>query len=216
MARAAEAVYARGMRALCIGLVVAFAGGGARADVDWAKGIVTAPGVGVADRHAPNPAVARGTSRRVAEDAARAKLATEIAALPVAGGGTVGAKAKNAGVKARLAAAVEHAMSLEAEPETDGAWRVTMAVPIEAVRQAIGDGPRVLGDKGDAGAAAVIVDGVGGKPLVGAVGAASVWVTEVPAWAKDAPHVTGKRGKGGAIEGIDLQPQALYVIVGKP
>ena len=100
----------------------------AHAEVDWAKGLVTAPGVGVADRHAPNPAVARGTSRRVAEDAARAKLATEVAALPVAGGGKVGDKAKDAAVKARLAAAVEHALELAAEPETDGAWRVTMAV----------------------------------------------------------------------------------------
>ncbi|MBV8756212.1 MAG: hypothetical protein JO257_02985 [Deltaproteobacteria bacterium] len=187
----------------------------AHADVDWAKGIVTAPGVGVADRHAPNPAVARGTSRRVAEDAARAKLAGEIAALPLAGGGKVGDKAKDAAVKARLAAAVEHAISIAAEPETDGAWRVTMGVPIEAVRQALA-GPRVLADAGDGPPAAVIVDGVGGKPAVGVVGAATVWVTDVPAWAKDAPHVAGKRGKGGAIEGIDVQPQALYVIVGKP
>jgi hypothetical protein len=178
--------------------------------------MVTAPGVGVADRHAPNPAVARGTSRRVAEDAARAKLAVEVAGLPVAGGGKVGDRAKDSAVKARLAAAVEHAVEIAAEPETDGAWRVTMAVPVEAVRQAIGDGPRVLGAAGDAPPPVVIVDGVGGKPVVGAVKAASVWVAEVPGWAKDAPHVSGKRGKGGAIEGIDVQAQALYVIVGKP
>ena len=214
MAHAARCVYARGMRAWLIGLV-AVVPAVAHADVDWAKGVVTAPGVGVADRHAPNPAVARGTSRRVAEDAARAKLAVEIAGLPVASGGKVGDKAKDAAVKARLAAAVEHAISIAAEPETDGAWRVTMGVPIEAVRQAI-VGPRVLGDAGDVPPPAVIVDGVGGKPAVGVLGAATVWVAEVPAWAKDAPHVTGKRGKGGAIEGIDVQPQALYVIVGKP
>lgn len=210
------ATYDVAMRLLFAFCAVALAPGLARADVDWAKGLVTAPGVGVADRHAPNPAVARGTSRRVAEDAARAKLATEVAALPVAGGGKVGDKAKDAAVKARVAAAVEHAMEIAAEPETDGAWRVTMAVPIEAVRQAIGEGPRALGDKGDAPPPVVVVDGVGGKPVVGAVAAASVWVTAVPAWAADAPHVSGKRGKGGAIEGIDVQPQALYVIVGKP
>ncbi len=202
--------------ALFVLLAGALAGRAAHAEVDWGKGLVTAPGVGVADRHAPNPAVARGTSRRVAEDAARAKLAGEIAALPVAGGGKVGDKAKDAAVKVRLAAAVEHAMELAAEPETDGAWRVVMAVPIEAVRQAVGEGPRVLGEKGDAPPPVVIVDGVGGKPVVGALGAASVWVAEVPGWAKDAPHVSGKRGKGGAIEGIDVQPQALYVIVAKP
>lgn len=205
------------MRAiLAFAAAVAAGGGVAYADVDWATGLVTAPGVGVADRHAPNPAVARGTSRRVAEDAARAKLAGEIAALPVAGGGKVGDKAKDADVKARLADAVAHAMEIAAEPETDGAWRVTMAVPIEAVRQAIGAGARPLGDKGDAPPAVVVVDGVAGKPVVGALAAASVWVAEVPAWAKDAPHASGKRGKPGAIEGIDVQPQALYVIVGKP
>ncbi len=199
-----------------IAMLVSTASTTARADIDWAKGLVTAPGVGVADRHAPNPAVARGTSRRVAEDAARAKLEAEIAGLPVAGGGTVGAKAKDPAVKARLAAAVEHAVEIGAEPETDGAWRVVMAVPVEAVRQAIGDGPRVLGEAGDAPPPVVVVDGVGGKPVVGALSAATVWVAEVPAWAKDAPHVNGKRGKGGAIEGIDVQGQALYVIVGKP
>ena len=196
----------------------------ARAEVDWAQGLVTVGGVGVADRHAPNPAVARGTSRRTAEDAARKKLAAEIAALPLAAGAASDAGGKSAGGKvghpkdaaasARLAAAVDHALELTAEPETDGAWRVTMAVPIEAVRQALA-GPRVLSAAGDEAPAVVIVDGVTGKPMVGALPAAAIWVTDVPAWAKDAPHVTGKRGKGGAIEGIDVQPQALYVIVGK-
>jgi len=188
----------------------------ARADVDWAKGLVTADGVGVADRHAPNPAVARGTSRRGAEDAARKKLAVAVSALTLASGAKVG-HPKDAAVAARLAAAVDHALELTAEPETDGAWRVTMAVPIEAVRQALA-GPRVLSAAGDQPAAVVIVDGVTGKPAVGALSAATIWVTpdSLPAWAKDAPHVSGKRGKGGAIEGIDVQPQALYVIVGKP
>lgn len=212
MAPRGACAYDVGMRlVLALLLVPALA----HADVDWAKGLVTAPGVGVADRHAPNPAVARGTSRRVAEDAARAKLATEIGALPVAGGGKVAEKAKDEVVKARIAEAVSHAMEIAAEPETDGAWRVTMAVPIEAVRQALAGGPRVLGDKGDEPPPVVIVDGVSGKPAVGAVAAASVWVGEVPAWAKDAPHVNGKRGKAGAIEGIDVMPQALYVIVAK-
>ena len=185
----------------------------ARAEVDWAQGLVTAGGVGVADRHAPNPAVARGTSRRVAEDAAKKQLAAAITALPLAGG-KVG-HPKDSAAAARLAAAVDHALELGAEPETDGAWRVTMAVPIEAVRQAMA-GPRVLPAAGDNATPVVIVDGVTGKPIVGALPAATIWVTEVPAWAKDAPHVTGKRGKGGTIAGIQVEPQALYVIVAKP
>src|SRR5690242_15069063 len=80
----------------------------ARADVkiDWARGLVTADAVGVADRHAPNPAVARGTSRRGAEDAARKQLAAKLGELPVAAGGKVADKSKDKDVKARLARAV--------------------------------------------------------------------------------------------------------------
>jgi len=86
----------------------------ARADakVDWATGLVTADGVGIADRHAPSPAVARGTSRRGAEEAAKRALAAKIATLPLAIGGTVGERAK---------AAVDGAFAIAAEPETDGA-----------------------------------------------------------------------------------------------
>jgi hypothetical protein len=186
----------------------------AHAGVDWASGLVTADGVGVADRHAPNPAVARGTSRRSAEDAAKQKLADQVAALPVATGGKVGDMVKgDTKVAAQLAAAVDHALTVSAEPETDGAWRVTMAVPIEAVRQALA-GARELPAGGDKDPPVTIVDGVGGKPVVGALDAATIWVKDVPAWAKDAPHVTGKRGKS-RIEGITPAPATLYVIVSK-
>src|SRR5688572_10692987 len=76
---------------------------GDAARVDWSRGLVIADGVGVADRHAPNPAVARGTSRRDAEDAARKVLEGKLGDLPLAGGGTVSARAKlDAAVKERL------------------------------------------------------------------------------------------------------------------
>ncbi len=42
--------------------------------IDWAAGRVVARGLGLADRQAPNPAVARGPARRTAEEAARAQL----------------------------------------------------------------------------------------------------------------------------------------------
>ena len=57
---------------------------------------------------------------------------------------------------------------------------VTLAVPIEAVRQAI-TGPRKLGPGGDSDDPVVIVDGVTGKPVVGALDAATIWVKELPA-----------------------------------
>jgi len=183
----------------------------ARADapkIDWARGLVIADGVGVADRHAPNPAVARGTSKRGAEDAARKVLSAKVGELPVNGGGKVADKAKkDAAVKTRLDAAVAAAVTLDAEPETDGAWRVTMAVPIEAVRQALEGGARVLGADGDKGASVAVVEGMKGKPAVGAIDAPTIWVTAVPAWAKDAPKVEAK--------GLSPTAQTLYVIVQK-
>jgi hypothetical protein len=205
-------------------MVVALLAGTAhagRVDVDWGKGLVTAEGVGIADRHAPNPAVARGTSRRAAEDAARVQLRGKLGELPVAGGGTVAAKAADHDIAARLDAAVAAAFAVAADPETDGAWRVTMAVPIEAVRQAL-DGPRTLPATGDRGAAVIVVDGVKAKPAVGVtVGgkhAATLWLADVPAWAASAPHVAGKAAAGdiAAELGTTASDTTLFVIIAKP
>jgi hypothetical protein len=190
------------------------------AKVDWAKGLVTAKGVGIADRRAPNPAVARGTSRRGAEQAARKLIAAKLGELPIAGGGKVADRKKDKDVAARLAHAVDEAITLTAEPETDGAWVVTMAVPLEAVRQAL-DGPRTLPADGDTGPATVVVTSAA-RPAIGyKVGSTSVptlFVTEVPAWAKDAPRATAKSAKGGTLEitGIDATPATLFVIVPPP
>jgi hypothetical protein len=187
--------------------------------VDWARGLVIADGIGLADRHAPNPAVARGTSRRVAEEAARKILAAKCAELPLAIGGKVADATKDAATKDRLARAVANAVTLSADPETDGSWRVTMGVPVEAVRQAV-EGPRVATD--DKGPPVVIIEGVTAKPAVGwtvgGIAGASLWVASAPAWAKDAPHVKAKAAKAGAIDvaGIDATPATLFVILTKP
>lgn len=178
-----------------------------------------ADGVGLADRHAPNPAVARGTSRRAAEDAARKALAGKLPELPVAAGGKVGGRADDAAVNERLARAVAHAIVLAADPETDGSWRVTMAVPIEAVRQAL-TGPRTATE--DTGPPVIVVEGVRAKPAVGyklgALEAPTLWVDAAPAWAKDAPRVKAKSAKSGVIEisGTDATPATLFLIIGKP
>jgi hypothetical protein len=192
-----------------------------RAQVDWAKGIVTAPGVGLADRHAPNPAVARGTSRRKAEDAGRKALTDGLASLPLAAGGTVGDKLADPAIAKRIALAVEGAYAVKAEPETDGAWTVTMALPLEAVRQAL-VGPRaVAAGASDAGPAAVVVEGVTAKPAigttVGGIAGATIWVKQVPAWAKDAPRIKAKGSKGGAIDADAGKATAstLFVILTK-
>jgi len=205
-------------------LLVAFAfAGSARADdaarVDWARGLLIAGGTGIADRHAPSPAVALGTSRRSADDAAKKLLAAKLPTLPVAGGGTLAGKLADQATKAKLDAIVDAAITVTADPETDGSWHVTLGVPLEAIRQALAD-PRALPPKGDADPPVVIVDGVTAKPAIGTQidgrGAATIWVKDIPAWAKDAPHAAAKSSKGGAIELAkpDGGPATLYVLVG--
>jgi len=194
---------------------------GAHADVDWARGLVTARGIGLADRQAPNPAVARGPSRRKAEEAAKLALAAQLPALPLAAGGTLADKLTDAAIKARIDRAVATAISVAADPETDGSWRVTMAVPLEAVRQAI-TGPRALPDPGDAVTPVVIVEGATATPALGTtvagLAAPTIWVTAVPAWAKNAPRIKATASTPGAIEA--KAPKAgeatLFVIVTAP
>jgi hypothetical protein len=202
------------MRRLVATIAIAgWSSAAADARVDWARGLVIADGIGLADRHAPNPAVARGTSRRAAEDVAKAVILKEILRLPIAGGSEL---LKQGSARTRLDRAIEEAVALDADPETDGSWHVTLAVPIEAVRQAIA-GPRELPDDGDSVPPVVVVEGVSGKPMVGALDAATLWVKGVPDWAKDAQRVRGRRGKDGAItlDKRDVHPGALYVVIAK-
>ena len=209
-------------------LAVALTPRAARADrdaddaarVDWAAGRITAGGTGLADRHAPSPAVALGTSRRGAVEAAKQRIAAKLGALPLASGGTLASKLADAAVKARIDAALEAAIAIAAEPETDGSWHVTLAVPIEAIRQALEE-PRALPAAGDDGPPVVIVEGVTAKPAIGwtigGTGCATLWVKDVPAWAKGAPRIKARSAKGGAIT-VDASPgtpATLYVITGK-
>jgi hypothetical protein len=215
-----------GVRApLAVITVLASAATTARADdarVDWDRGLVIAHGIGLADRHAPSPATARGTSRRRAEDAARAAIAKQLPELPLAAGGTVADRAGDAAVKARLDRAVEHAITLDAQPETDGSWRVEIAVPLEAIRQAV-LGPRALPAAGDAGPAHLLVY-VAVAPSIGwtvaGVPVATLFAhpDHVPACCAQ-PHATGRVVKPGEIElagGTTPSPSTLIVIARAP
>ncbi|MGE0402270.1 MAG: hypothetical protein AB7T06_36555 [Kofleriaceae bacterium] len=205
------------MRALLL-LVLLAGTAGAAPVVDWETGRVLETGVGLADRQAPNPAVARGPARRKAEDAARRALRTAVQALPVAGGGTLKEKLADAAIAARVDRAIAAALPVSATPETDGAWIVTLAVPIEALRQAI-EGPRALAADGDKGPAAIVVEGAAIKPAIGTtIGGASVpmvWVKKVPAWAEKAPRVKATSAKDGAIDADTkgATPSTLFVVV---
>ncbi|HEY0482432.1 MAG TPA: hypothetical protein VGD37_33155 [Kofleriaceae bacterium] len=223
-ASAAPAFWAAG--AILTGLAAGPLAGDAAADretgdaarVDWAAGWVIAGGTGIADRHAPSPTVALGTSRRGAEDAARRRLAGAVGALPLASGGTLADRLGDAAVKARVDVAVGAAIALAAEPETDGSWHVTLAVPLEAIRLAL-EAPRALPAAGDHGPAVVVVDGVAARPAIGwtvaGTAAATLWVREIPAWARDAPHVVARSARAGAIEAAlpSGTPATLYVVV---
>lgn len=190
---------------------------GDAARVDWAAGWVIAGGTGIADRHAPSPAVALGTSRRGAEDAARRRIAGALGALPLATGGTLADRLADAEIRARVDAAVEAAIAIAAEPETDGGWHVTLAVPLEAIRIALG-APRALPAAGDRGPPVVVVEGAAAQPAIGwtvaGAEAATVWVRDVPAWAKQAPRITARSARAGAIDAPATgTPATLYVIV---
>ncbi len=207
-------------RIAVVTFAIAFAIGvpSARADVDWERGLVTATGLGIADRHAPSPAAARGPARRRAEEAARASLAKALPKLPLARGGTLGAKLDKAH-RTKLAAAVAAARTIESTPETDGSWNVTLAVPIEAVRQVLAGRRTLAGSDDDP--PIVVVEGVTAKPAVGytigKVAGASLWVKTPPAWAKDAPRVEAKRVRAGRIEIARPigGPSTLFVLVAK-
>ena len=192
----------RTLLAVIVVVIVLVAARIAHADVDWSRGLVTGNGLGIADRHAPSPAAAREPARRVAEDAARAAIAAQLPALPLAEGGTLKGKLKDKAIADRIDRAVAAAIVVEATPHTDGSWNVTLAVPIEAVRLAIA-GPRVLA-KSDGDPPVVIVEGVNAKAAVGytvgGIAAATLFAKTVPDWAKDAPRVKASSAKNGAIE----------------
>lgn len=189
----------------------------AEADIDWARGAITADGIGIADRHAPSPAAAREPARRRAEDAARNALAAKIADLPLASGGKLAARLTDPAIKRGVEAAIAAARPIDAALETDGSWRVVMEVGIEAVRQAI-EGVRTA-TVSDSDVPVVIVEGVSARPAlamrIGGKPAATLWVREVPQWARDAPRV---RATGASHGSLALANEAgggstLYVLV---
>ncbi len=206
------------MRALVV-LMVSVGTAAAAPVVDWESGRVIESGVGLADRQAPNAAVARGPARRKAEDAARLALRTAVMTLPIAGGGTLKDKASDPAISARIDRAIAAALTVTAAPETDGAWVVSLAVPIEALRQAIA-GPRALASDGDKGPPVIVIEGAAAaKPAIGTtIGGASapiVWVKTLPAWAAKAPRIKARGAKDGAIDADtkSATPSTLFVVL---
>ena len=200
-------------------VAIAMTAAHASAEVDWEKGWVTAEAIGIANRTAPTPAAARGPARRQAEELAKQQLGPQLAKLPLAAGGTLATKLANTDTKGAIDRAIANAIVIAAEPETDGSWRVTMAVPIEAVRTAL-VGPRVLSRDAaadPAGPAVVVVESAGARPAVGytfgKLAPATIFVKDVPAWAKDAPRLRAKSGKAGVVDVATGKATAATVFV---
>ena len=210
--------------ALALALTVATANADtARPEIDWAAGLVTATGLGVADRHAPSPAAARDPARHAATEAARKQLAARIPTIPLAGGGKLGDKLSDAAIKTRVDRVLASApIVVDATPDTDGSYRVTLGLPLEALRQAVlAGGPRTLGGDADSAPPVVVVDNVPAatRPALGwtidGVAAPTLWVRAVPAWAKDAPHIKATSASSGAIRTGGARPSdaTLFLIV---
>ncbi|MDQ3366412.1 MAG: hypothetical protein M3680_13385, partial [Myxococcota bacterium] len=124
-------------------------------------------------------------------------------------------------IKAGVDRAVAAARVIAAEPETDGSWKVTMAVPIEAIRQALAGGPRAHGR--DDASPVIVVEGAAAVPAVGyqlgALAAPTIFVKAVPDWAKGAPRVKARARatKDGVIDvpAGKATGSTLFVIVTK-
>ena len=99
---------------------------------------------------------------------------------------------------------------------------MTLGVPLEALRQAVSGARSLAVGAADAGPAVVVVEGAtAAKPAigwtVGGLAAPTLWIAAdaLPPWVKDAPRMTAKSAKAGAIEvaGTDATPATLFVII---
>jgi hypothetical protein len=121
-----------------------------RVHIDWTAGRITAVGVGAPDLRAPGPAVARVTTERIARREAEKRLLEVAAALPLAAGGQASG--------ARLDAARRLVHDLEVRYSSDGSVEVTLALPLEAVRQALETQSAAAPTMDEIAPTAVIVD----------------------------------------------------------
>ena len=184
--------------------------------VDWSRGVVVARGFGPADRHAPEPAVARVAAERRAIDQARTRLTAALDLLPWTGA-PLSATARTA-----LAAEVAAAPVVSREPATDGSVVVELGLGVEALRQAA-TGPRPIALGSDDGDAALVVLDARKRPVRPAIGLAIdgagghwtgpiTFVTAVPAGAKPRAVTAATTAAALVLDGA-LPPAGARVVV---
>jgi hypothetical protein len=194
---------------------------------DWSTGQLIAHGFGVADRHAPSPAVAREAAQRRAIADATRELIDAAKALPLANGDPIGKVLS----EAKLAIAATEATLVSAEPLVDGSWRVELGLPLEALRVAV-DGPRQVPRGGDTGPAVWIIRAPAGmSPTIGiGIGDGKAVRHGATLWAKGssggiplpaealshAPSMVAKRADGGILRVSrlgEVTDATLFVVV---
>lgn len=125
------------------------AGAAARpAALRFADNMVTAQAGAAAPAFAANAEVARVGSERRGAERARAMLAELVRAVPLASGGTLGARMdQDAAVAARVADAVARARVVDVIWSSDGGALVRVGVPLETLRLAVEPEPAPQADR---------------------------------------------------------------------
>ena len=185
--------------------------------LDWSAGLLIAKAVGLADRRAPAPDVARAAARSRGVAQARLRLGAALLELPWANGKTTAAQL-SAG---QLTMLVDAATVRMAQPQTDGGWHIELQLPVEVVRQAV-SGTRALSHNGDDATVSVVVLDARKLSLQPSVGlqvndggttraCATRWVTQWPGASTKVGSVNA--GLLEISKPVGIKPTTLCVII---
>jgi hypothetical protein len=121
---------------LCLAITLAATAAAANEpEVDWQHGLIRVSVTRIADLAAPNATIARVRAERIAKEQARRRLIDAADKVKLANGKTVGAVARG-DIRRRLDAL--EPLTLRVDYQSDGTTTVIAALPLEAVRIAIG------------------------------------------------------------------------------
>lgn len=185
--------------------------------IDWSTGVMVAKGVGLADRRAPAPDVARAAARSRGVAQARSRLRAGLLLVPWANSKTSAEQL----TAAQLETLVEAATVVRAQPQTDGGWHIELQLPIEVVRQAVQGNRKRAGDGDDTDTPEIALDArkLRVVPAVGlrvndggtTVACAMRWVNRWPGASVKVSGVTA--GQLELSKPVGIKPATLCVII---
>ncbi|MBP9085237.1 MAG: hypothetical protein KBG15_03925 [Kofleriaceae bacterium] len=189
----------------------------AHVTIDWSAGLMVAKGLGLADRRAPAPDVARAAARSRGVAQARQRMSDALLLVPWADGKGSAAQLTSA----QLATLVDMATLRAAQPQTDGGWQIELQLSLEVLRQAVRGNRKlpVAGD--DVARSEIALDArkLRLRPTVGlqindggtTVECATRWVTSWPG-----PSTKVRSVNAGLLElskPVGIKPATLCVII---